>query len=406
MNERPEVHRARRRLRPGPRLAVGGRGSSARGRASGSPTSAPRRAARRPRLAGAGRDGRGRRRPPSPGRAWSSTTPPRRPGAAERLARRRRRRPSPAAAPGLVRSGPGRRPLLGPRLPAPPGRRPLARSMPTPSTGSPSCRSTCSTQPRDARPPGGLARLQRLHPDRGRDDSSVAEAFAGATPTSGAARPPAAPWRPFGTRRAAPAPGGRHRRHGRCSPGVGRADGRPTRAGPAAATPVRRRPWPAPTGRTARRPGPRRLRRCRRRHPRGPRWSGPRRGPRGRAGFDGRPARWSSPTASRPSRNGAARAGRGLRRPGRDHRRHRLRPPRPHAGGHPGAPSSARRRAWPRRCAWSTRSGGCRGASPAPSAGRWCSTLPGSPKGAVECLEAVLDVVPHALALLGGERPH
>ncbi|HEX4906113.1 MAG TPA: MogA/MoaB family molybdenum cofactor biosynthesis protein [Acidimicrobiales bacterium] len=31
---------------------------------------------------------------------------------------------------------------------------------------------------------------------------------------------------------------------------------------------------------------------------------------------------------------------------------------------------------------------------------------PGSPKGAVECLEAVLDVVPHALELLAGERPH
>ena len=31
--------------------------------------------------------------------------------------------------------------------------------------------------------------------------------------------------------------------------------------------------------------------------------------------------------------------------------------------------------------------------------------LPGSPKGALECLEAVLDVVPHALALLAGERP-
>ena len=31
---------------------------------------------------------------------------------------------------------------------------------------------------------------------------------------------------------------------------------------------------------------------------------------------------------------------------------------------------------------------------------------PGSPKGAVECLEAVLDVVPHALELLRGGRPH
>ncbi|MGI8755053.1 MAG: MogA/MoaB family molybdenum cofactor biosynthesis protein [Acidimicrobiales bacterium] len=32
--------------------------------------------------------------------------------------------------------------------------------------------------------------------------------------------------------------------------------------------------------------------------------------------------------------------------------------------------------------------------------------VPGSPKGAVECLNAVLDVVPHALALLAGDRPH
>jgi len=31
---------------------------------------------------------------------------------------------------------------------------------------------------------------------------------------------------------------------------------------------------------------------------------------------------------------------------------------------------------------------------------------PGSTKGAVECLEAVLDIVPHALSLLAGERPH
>ena len=32
--------------------------------------------------------------------------------------------------------------------------------------------------------------------------------------------------------------------------------------------------------------------------------------------------------------------------------------------------------------------------------------VPGSPKGAVECLDAVIDVVPHALALLAGGRPH
>lgn len=32
--------------------------------------------------------------------------------------------------------------------------------------------------------------------------------------------------------------------------------------------------------------------------------------------------------------------------------------------------------------------------------------VPGSPKGAVECLEAVLDVIPHAITLLAGNRPH
>lgn len=32
--------------------------------------------------------------------------------------------------------------------------------------------------------------------------------------------------------------------------------------------------------------------------------------------------------------------------------------------------------------------------------------LPGSPSGAVECLDAVIDVVPHALVLLAGEHPH
>lgn len=32
--------------------------------------------------------------------------------------------------------------------------------------------------------------------------------------------------------------------------------------------------------------------------------------------------------------------------------------------------------------------------------------VPGSPSGAVECLEAVLDVIPHALDLLAGSQPH
>jgi molybdenum cofactor synthesis domain-containing protein len=32
--------------------------------------------------------------------------------------------------------------------------------------------------------------------------------------------------------------------------------------------------------------------------------------------------------------------------------------------------------------------------------------VPGSPSGAVECLQAILDVVPHALELLAGGQPH
>lgn len=32
--------------------------------------------------------------------------------------------------------------------------------------------------------------------------------------------------------------------------------------------------------------------------------------------------------------------------------------------------------------------------------------VPGSERGAVECLEAVIDALPHALELLGGESPH
>lgn len=31
---------------------------------------------------------------------------------------------------------------------------------------------------------------------------------------------------------------------------------------------------------------------------------------------------------------------------------------------------------------------------------------PGSTNGAIECVDAILDVVPHALSLLAGERPH
>jgi len=32
--------------------------------------------------------------------------------------------------------------------------------------------------------------------------------------------------------------------------------------------------------------------------------------------------------------------------------------------------------------------------------------LPGSPKGALECLAAIIDLLPHAIDVLGGEQPH
>ncbi len=32
--------------------------------------------------------------------------------------------------------------------------------------------------------------------------------------------------------------------------------------------------------------------------------------------------------------------------------------------------------------------------------------LPGSPKGALECLAAIIDLLPHALSVLAGEQPH
>ena len=32
--------------------------------------------------------------------------------------------------------------------------------------------------------------------------------------------------------------------------------------------------------------------------------------------------------------------------------------------------------------------------------------LPGSPKGALECLAAIIDLLPHAVSVLAGEQPH
>ena len=89
----------------------------------------------------------------------------------------------------------------------------------------------------------------------------------------------------------------------------------------------------------------------------------------------------------RRRRRGARRDDRRLRRPHRHHRRHRLRPAGPRRRRARGRSSSARRPAWPRRCAWSARSAGSRGASPAsPGQAIVCNT-PGSPKGCVEQLD-------------------
>ena len=74
MNDAADGHRARRRLRPGPGLAVGGRGGRRRGRASGCSTCAPPRAAR-PRRWPAPAPASS---PPTSGRrgsAWSPPTP-------------------------------------------------------------------------------------------------------------------------------------------------------------------------------------------------------------------------------------------------------------------------------------------------------------------------------------------
>ena len=126
MNERPKVARAGRRLRAGPRLPVGGRGRRRRaGRAGRRPL---RRAGRQGHRARRRRcHGRGRRRPA--GRVGLVAENVARVGTGADGPTCCRSSPtagSPPFAPGIVRPGAARRALLGPRLPAPPARRPLA----------------------------------------------------------------------------------------------------------------------------------------------------------------------------------------------------------------------------------------------------------------------------------------
>ena len=61
--------------------------------------------------------------------------------------------------------------------------------------------------------------------------------------------------------------------------------------------------------------------------------------------------------------------------------------------------STGGRRHWLRPCSCRTPRAGSRGGRRAPR-GALVINLPGSPTGALECLEAVLDVVPHALELM------
>ena len=122
MNDRADRHRARRRLRAGPRLAVGGRGG--RGAAGG----AGARPVRRP-----GRQGARPRRPPGP--AWSPRDVRRAAAGLVAANAARPGRPLPvvvadgagaAVPPRVVRPGAGRRAVLGPRRAPAPARRPLA----------------------------------------------------------------------------------------------------------------------------------------------------------------------------------------------------------------------------------------------------------------------------------------
>ena len=147
--------------------------------------------------------------------------------------------------------------------------------------------------------------------------------------------------------------------------------------------------------------GPHRLRRRRRRHPRRQVRPGAGRAPRpprasrsSSTGWWPTAARtWARPSSSWPRASSASSS-----------------PPaapasapattRPRA---PGSCSTARRPAWPRPCAWSTRSAASPGASPAPGARALVLNAPGSTSGAVECLEAVIDVVPHAIRLMAGD---
>jgi len=72
----------------------------------------------------------------------------------------------------------------------------------------------------------------------------------------------------------------------------------------------------------------------------------------------------------------------------------------------PGACSIGSPRDWPKPSGPAAHSVGCREGWPARWARALVVNLPGSTAGAVESIEAIVDVDPHALTLLDGGQPH
>ena len=161
------------------------------GRAGGRPLRRPRRegdATGRRRRAGP-RHGRG------PDRAALVVGNAERTGAATLRAVSGRRPPTAVAA-GVVRPGAGRRAVLGPRRPPAPARRPLAASGRRRRAAG-ATPAVAARRRRRAAPSRRRPGLQRVHPDRGRDDRRRRLAGRGPSGARGA-RAPGRPWRPHG----------------------------------------------------------------------------------------------------------------------------------------------------------------------------------------------------------------
>ena len=327
-------HRAGRRLRAGPRLAVGRRGGRARRRASGSPTSAPPRAARPPRW-------------PPPAPPWSPPTSAR-PGSASSAAERPGRCPCwpptprrPPFAAGVASTGCCSTPPARASARCAAGPTPAGASTPTSPSAWPPCSARSSTPPSPLLRPGGtlvysvctLTDAETLgdrRPPRDRPHPDL-EPIDAAGDALGPPRP----------RRPPPAAGRRHRRHVRSSGSD--ADSRSVSVGtrPPVLTPDtdRRRRSGRLTAMALRGEGHHGVGRGGRRAP-GRTASGAglveRTSPQ--AGYevverivtaDGTEA-----VARRPCRAACD----GLRRPRRHDRRDRVRAPGPHPGGHAGRP--------------------------------------------------------------------